>query len=129
MIRQKEVYSCEHESESFLGKTDEEGIEFKKKLKMCFDNGSHLKGLMVRSSREILETPDLKTNVLYVNAGNTEAGQLSHVVIEDGKRKAWVFQERREDFYNPVRKEKEQLSNTIMEGSVNIGQLWKVEAK
>ena len=74
---------------------------------MCFDNGSHIKGLMVRSSREILESRDFKTNVLYVNAGNTEAGQLSHVVIEDEKRKAQTFQERREDFYNTVRKEKE----------------------
>jgi len=62
---------------------------------------------MVRSFREILESHDFKTNVLYVNAGNTEAGQLSHVVIEDEKSKSRAFQERREDFYNPVRKEKE----------------------
>ena len=65
-----------------------------------------------------------------MNAGNTEARQISHVGIElDEKIKAHAFQERREYLYNPVRKEKEQLSNTIVEGSVNIGQLWKVEAK
>ena len=110
-------------------KTDEEDIEFKKKLKMCFDNGSHLKGLMVRSSREILKSRDTKTNFLYVNAGNTEAGQLSHVVIEDEKNKARDFQQRREDFYNFVRKEKKQLLNNVVEDSMNIGQLWKVEAK
>lgn len=43
MIRQKEVYSCEYESKNFLGKTNEEGIEFKKNLMMCFDNGSYIK--------------------------------------------------------------------------------------
>ena len=74
---------------------------------ICFDNGSHLKGPMVRSSREILESCDFKTNVLYVNAGNTEVGQLSHVVIEDEKRKTQAFQEMKEDFCNLVRKEKE----------------------
>ena len=107
MIRQKEIYSCEHESKSFLGKTDEEGIEFKKNLMKCFDNGNHLKGLMMRSSKVILESHDSKTNVLYVNAGSIEVGQLSHVVIEDEKSKSQSFQERREDFYNPMRKENE----------------------
>ena len=85
MVTQKEVQSCEHESKSFLGKTDEEG--------------------------------------------NTEARQLSHVVIEDEKRKTQSLQEMKEYFCNPVRKEKEQLLNAVVEDSVNIGQLWKVEAK
>ena len=81
MIRQKEICSCEHESESFLGKNDEEDIEFKENLMKCLDNGSQLKELMVRSSKEILESHDFKTNVLYVNIGNIEAGKLSHVLI------------------------------------------------
>ena len=39
----------------------------------CSDNGSQLKELIVRPSREILESPGFKTNVLCMNAGNTEA--------------------------------------------------------
>ena len=62
---------------------------------------------MVRSSKEILESHDFKTNVLYVNGGSTKAGQLSCVVIEDEKRKNQTFQEMKKHFYNPLRKEKE----------------------
>lgn len=80
---------------------------------------------MGRSSRDILESHDFKTNVLYVNAGNTEVGKLSHVVIEDEKRKAQAFQERIKDFYNLVRNENELLWNTVVEEFLNIGQLWK----
>ena len=126
MIRQKEICSCEHESESFLGKNDEEDIEFKENLMKCLDNGSQLKELMVRSSKEILESHDFKTNVY---AGSTEARQLFCVVTEDEKRKIQACQEMKEDFYNLPRKEKKQLLNTVVEDSVNIGQLWKAEAK
>ena len=75
---------------------------------------------MVRSSKEILESHDFKTNVLYVNAGSTEAGKLSCVVTEDEKIKIQAFQEMKEYFYNIVRKEKEHLLNTVVEYSVNI---------
>ena len=79
----------------------------------CLDNGSQLKELMVKSSKEILESHDFKTNVLYVNAGSIEAGQLSCVVTEDEKRKIQAFQEMIEDFYNLARKEKKQLWTTL----------------
>ena len=61
---------------------------------------------MVRSSKEILESHDFKTNVLYVNVGSIEAGQLSHVVTEEEKRNTQVLQEMKEDCYNLVRRKK-----------------------
>jgi hypothetical protein len=76
---------------------------------------------MVRPSREILGSHDFKTNVLYVNAGFTVARQFSCVVTEEEKRKTSFFQEMKEDFYNLVKKEKEQLLHTAMEDFVNIG--------
>jgi hypothetical protein len=84
---------------------------------------------MVRPSREILGSHNFKTNVLYVNVGFTVVEQFSCVVIEEEKRKTQVFQEMKEDFYNLVKMEKEQLLHTVVEDFVNIGQLWKAEAK
>lgn len=50
-------------------------------------------------------------------------------MTEDEKRKAQDFQEMNEDFYNLVRKEKEQLLNTAVRDLVNFEQILRVDAK
>lgn len=104
-------------------------VEFKKNLMRCSGNGSHLKELMVRLSREILESHDFKTNVFCVNAGHVEAGQLFYVIIEDEKNKAQALQKMQEDLNNLMMKEEGQLLNNVVVNYAGIGQPLKFEAK
>jgi hypothetical protein len=64
------------------------------------DNESQLRELMKKSSRGTEESHDFKTDILCVNAGYVEAGQLPYVVIEDEKIKSQAFQEMEEGSYN-----------------------------
>ena len=73
LIRKKEVCSREYESESFLRKTDEVDIEFKKNLMEYSHDDSQLRKLMQKSSKGTEESHDFKINSLCVNVGNNEA--------------------------------------------------------
>jgi hypothetical protein len=90
-----------------------------------FDNRNQLKELMVRPSREILGSHDFKTNVLYVNVGFIEAGQLSSVVTKEEKGKTQVFQEIEEGSYNLMMKREEKLLNVATEDFVGDHQFLK----
>jgi hypothetical protein len=91
MVWQKEVCPCEHELESFLRKTEEADIEFKEDLIEYSGNESQLRKLRMRSSKGTLESHGFKTNILCVNVGYIDEGQLSNVVTEEEKRKIWLF--------------------------------------
>jgi hypothetical protein len=91
----------------------------------CSDNRNQLKELMVRPSKEILGSHDFKTNVLYVNAGFIEAGQLSSVVTKEEKGKTQVFQEIEEGSYNLMMKREEKLLNVATEDFVGDHQFLK----
>ena len=59
----------------------------------CPDSGSQLRELMKKSSKGTEESHDFKTNVLCVNAGDIEVGQLFHVVTEEEESRILAFQE------------------------------------
>ena len=94
-----------------------------------FNSERQLEELMMRPSREILESPGFKTNVLCMNAGNTEAGQLSNVVTEEEKSKSWAFQEMKEGSYNLMMKEGEQLLNAVVKDFASNEQFFKIDTK
>lgn len=97
------------------------GIQSKNTIMKFYDNRNQLKELMVRPSREILGSHDFKTNVLYVNVGFIEVGQLSSVVIEEKKGKTQVFQEMKGDSHNLMMKEEEQLLNVVVKDFAGNG--------
>jgi hypothetical protein len=80
LIKQEEVCSCGHESESFL---DEVDIEFKKNLMKYSDNDSHLRELMNKSSKGSEESRDFKTNVMCVDTGKYEVSLKQEIDYED----------------------------------------------
>ena len=84
---------------------------------------------MVVPSKEILESHGFKTNVFCMNAGNTEAGQLSNVVTEEEKSKSWAFQEMKEGSYNLMMKEGEQLLNVVVKYFACNVQCLKIDTK
>jgi hypothetical protein len=83
----------------------------------------------MRSSKGNLESRGFKNNILCVNVGYIDEGQLSNVVTEEEKSKILAFQEMKGDSQNLMMKEEEQLLNFVVKYFASNGQSLKADAK
>jgi hypothetical protein len=129
LIKKEEVYPCELELGSFLRKNEEVDIEFKEDLIEDYGNESHLRKLRMISSKGNLESHSFKTNILCVNVGYIDEGNLSNPVTKKEKRKILTFQEMKGDLQNLMMKEEEKLLNVVVKDFAGNGQSLKADAK